>query len=289
MESRRTVRQAGSTSTYSRRKQPAARAPGVPPPKKSLGQHWLRDRNIIERIVAAADVTASDRVLEVGPGLGDLTQALAERAAGVVAVEVDGRLAAELRKRFASDPRVTVLEQDALHLDPASVFGPTGEYVVVSNLPYNVGTAIVRHLLEAQPRPRRLVVMLQKEVAAAMLAPAGRLSLLGVAVQVFATGRRLFDVAPGAFTPPPAVRSSVVRLDVRPEPLVPEPERDRFFDVVRAGFSAPRKQVRNALAQGLGLPAAEAEALLRQAGIDPARRPETLSIEEWLRLARTRR
>jgi 16S rRNA (adenine1518-N6/adenine1519-N6)-dimethyltransferase len=264
-------------------------AAAAPRPKKSLGQHWLRDRNIIRRIVDAAEVAPSDQVLEVGPGLGDLTQALAERASRVVAVEIDPRLAAELRRRFAAEPRVTVLEQDALQLDPAALFGPEGEYLVVSNLPYNVGTAIVRHLLQARPRPRRLVVMLQKEVAAAMLAPAGRMGLLAVAVQVFATGRRLFDVAPGAFSPPPAVQSSVVRLDVRPEPLVPEAEQPRFFEVVRAGFSAPRKQVRNALVQGLGVSAAEAEAMLRRAGIDPARRPGSLGIEEWLSLTRAGR
>jgi len=239
--------------------------------------------------VDAAEVAPSDQVLEVGPGLGDLTQALAERAGRVVAVEIDPRLAAELRRRFAAEPRVTVVEQDALHLDPASLFGPGGEYLVVSNLPYNVGTAIVRRLLEARPRPRRLVVMLQKEVVAAMLAPAGRMGLLAVAVQVFATGRRLFDVAPGAFTPPPAVRSSVIRLDIRPEPLVPEPEQGKFFEVLRAGFSAPRKQIRNALAQGLGVSAAEAEAMLRRAAIDPARRPETLGIDDWLRLTRAAR
>jgi 16S rRNA (adenine1518-N6/adenine1519-N6)-dimethyltransferase len=131
-----------------------------------------------------------------------------------------------------------------------------------------------------------MVVMLQKEVALSMLAPKAQTGLLAISVQVYATGRRLFDIPPGAFYPPPKVVSSLLRLERRPQPLVPPGEREAFFRVVRAGFSSPRKQVRNALANGLQVPAARVEAALRAAGIDPAARPSTITIEQWLRLTR---
>jgi 16S rRNA (adenine1518-N6/adenine1519-N6)-dimethyltransferase len=128
--------------------------------------------------------------------------------------------------------------------------------------------------------------MLQREVAASMTARAGELSLLGVSVQVYAEARRLFNVQPRAFYPPPRVTSSVVRLDLRPSPLVPAEERERFFRVVRAGFSAPRKQLRNSLAQGLGLPPGEAASMIGAAGLDASVRPQKLSVDDWLQLSR---
>ncbi len=161
---------------------------------------------------------------------------------------------------------------------------PETPYVVVGNLPYNVGTAIVRRFLESTRPPKRLVVMLQREVAASMTAPTGDMGLLGVSVQVYAQAKRLFNVPPRAFYPPPRVVSSVVRLDLREQPLVTIEERERFFRVVRAGFSAPRKQLRNTLAQGLDVPAADAAAMIEAAGLEPTLRPQQLSLDDWLRL-----
>jgi 16S rRNA (adenine1518-N6/adenine1519-N6)-dimethyltransferase len=227
---------------------------------------------------------ATTKVVEIGAGPGDLTAELASRAARVIAVEIDGSLCARLRERFAGAPNVTVVQQDALDLDPGQLTGG-GAYTVVGNLPYNAGTAIVRHLLESPLPPERLVVMLQKEVALSMLAPEGDMGLLAVSVQVYATGRRLFDVPAGAFYPPPKVTSSVVRLDLRDHPIVAPDRRDAFFRTVRAGFSAPRKQVRNSLANGLNLEGADCEAALRRAGIDSSARPGTLKLEDWRRLA----
>jgi 16S rRNA (adenine1518-N6/adenine1519-N6)-dimethyltransferase len=215
-----------------------------------------------------------------------LTEALAKRGAEVWAVEVDRGLAHSLRERFADVTRVHILEQDALAIEVGAIFGGGRPFSVVANLPYNVGTAIVRRLLESEPRPSRLVVMLQKEVALAIVASPGHMSLVSVGVQVFATGRRLFDVAPGAFFPPPKVMSTVIRLDARSEPFVPAEERPHFFEVVRGGFSAPRKQLRNSLANGLGVDAQETTAALDKAGIDPTMRPQELSIEQWLALSR---
>jgi 16S rRNA (adenine1518-N6/adenine1519-N6)-dimethyltransferase len=159
-------------------------------------------------------------------------------------------------------------------------------YVVVANLPYNAGAAVLRHFLEADRPPRRLVVMLQREVAEAITAAPGSLSILGVATQVYAEAKRLFNVAPGAFQPPPKVTSTVIRLDVRPQPLVSPDERERFFRVLHAGFSAPRKQLRNALAQGLDCEPGDVVPAIEAAGLEPTVRPQDVSIDGWLRLAR---
>ena len=245
----------------------------------------------MNRIIAAAELAPGDVVIEVGPGLGVLTQKLAQVAGRVIALEIDAKLVERLRGQLENETNVVVVQGDALDVDPKGLLEaaeiPSDKgYVVVGNLPYNVGTAIVRRFLEASRPPTRLVVMLQREVAASMTAPAGETGLLGVSVQVYAKAKRLFNVPPRAFYPPPRVISSVVRLDLRDEALVPIEERERFFRVVRAGFSAPRKQLRNTLAQGLGLPAAAAAAMIEAAGLDPTLRPQQLSLDEWLRLSR---
>jgi 16S rRNA (adenine1518-N6/adenine1519-N6)-dimethyltransferase len=278
------ARQAGSTSSSSPLRTRRPRSGRLPAPRKSLGQHFLTDQSILRRIAAAADIDAAATVVEIGAGPGDLTAELASQAGRVIAVEIDASLCARLRERFAAAPNVTVVHQDALDVDPRQLTGGAA-YVVVGNLPYNAGTAIVRHLLESPLPPGRMVVMLQKEVALSMLAPEGEMGLLAVSVQVYATGRRMFDVPAGAFYPPPKVASSVVRLDLRDRPLVAPDRRDAFFRIVRAGFSAPRKQVRNALANGLNLEAAGCKAALRRAGINSSARPGTLKLEEWRRLA----
>ena len=258
-------------------------------PSKALGQHFLTDYGYVSRIVAAADLSPQDTVVEIGPGLGVLTERLAGIAGRVIAVELDTELATRLRERAPGN--VTVVEADALTVEPehlleAAGLAPDTPYALVGNLPYNVGTAIVRRFLEAARQPTRLVVMLQKEVAEAMTKPAGELGLLGVSVQVYARARKLFNVPPRAFYPPPRVTSAVIRLDVHHEALVAPEERERFFRVVRAGFSAPRKQLRNTLAQGLGLPPAAVAAAIEAEDLQPGLRPQQLRVEDWLRLSR---
>jgi 16S rRNA (adenine1518-N6/adenine1519-N6)-dimethyltransferase len=266
------------------------RASGVRP-AKSLGQHFLTDWSVVNRIAAASLDSPTDTVIEVGPGLGALTEKLAERAARLIAVEIDSRLAQQLQERFASDPTVTIVQRDVLAAPPESLLVEAGmtedaPYRVAGNLPYNAGAAIVRHFLEATHQPLSLVVMLQREVADSMVASRGQMSLLGVSVQVYAGVRKLFNVPPRAFYPPPKVTSSVVRLDVREQPLVPREELPAFFRVVRAGFSAPRKQLRNTLAQGLGVSGTAAAEAIAAAGLDPSLRPQDLSIDNWLALTR---
>ena len=273
----------GSTSTSS----PSRRGPR-PRAKKRFGQHFLTDANILRRIVDAAELNPRHTVVEVGAGRGSLTEVLAERAARVVAVEVDRDLIDGLRERFQARGNVKIIEADVLARPPGDVLQAAGgrePYVVVANLPYNVAAAVLRHFLEASVRPERLVVMVQREVADAIVALPGAMSLLSVAVQVYGEARMVMRVAPGAFSPPPRVQSAVVRIDVAPAPRVDEPM-DVFFRVVRAGFSGPRKQLRNSLAMGLKAPQDAVERVLQVAGIDPKLRPQMLSIEDWAAITR---
>ena len=232
--------------------------------------------------------TPGETIVEVGAGLGVLTVELARRAHRLVAVEVDRDLVAQLERRLSAFDNVSVVCADVLSLSPAQLLkrgGASPPYAVVGNLPYNIAAPVLRHFLEADGPPTRLVVMLQREVAASVASAPGRMSLLGVSVQIYGEAHVLFGVPPDAFYPPPKVRSSVVRIDVAPSPRAEIPGRALFFEVVRAGFSAPRKQLRNALAQGLSLPPAGAASLLGEAGVSPTQRAQELSLEQWAALA----
>ncbi len=253
--------------------------------RKSLGQHFLTDGHVLRRIVDALAPTPDEAVIEIGAGLGGLTAALAERARRVIAIEIDAALAERLRERFAGR-NVVVVRGNALDLEPAALLaqaGETGPYAVAGNLPYFIAQPLLRHYLEAAPQPSRLVVMVQAEVVESIVARPGRMSLLGVSVQVYGEPRLLFSVPPSAFYPPPKVRSAVVRIDVLPRPRADDLE--ALFRVARAGFSARRKQIRNALAHGLRIDAVAAAALLAAAGVDPTLRAQALSLESWAALA----
>jgi 16S rRNA (adenine1518-N6/adenine1519-N6)-dimethyltransferase len=260
--------------------------------RKALGQHWLVDRRVLGRIARAADITPEDTVIEVGAGTGLLTALLAQRAARLIAVEVDPELAAALRERFRDREHVHVLEANVLSVAPEELLARGGgglPYVVVGNLPYFIGSAIVRHFLAARAQPRRLLVTLQAEVARNVAAAPGDMTFLSAEVQYYAEPRLLFEVPPSAFRPPPKVRSAVLRLDTRHGTAVEVDDREAFFRLVQAGFAARRKQLRNALAIGLGCGPAEAEALLLEAGLDPGRRAQTLTLQEWAALYRAYR
>ncbi len=256
-------------------------------PRKRLGQHFLTDRRTLQRIVAAAHLSPTDTVVEVGAGRGVLTQALAQAAGRVIAVEIDEGLCEQVRRRLASYPNAAIVCGDILTLPPEELLARTGAaepYVVVANLPYYIASAVLRGFLEAKAQPRRLIVTVQAEVAESMAAAPGHMRLLSVATQFYASPRILFYVPPRAFRPPPKVRSAVVELEVRPQPAVVVDDRQAFFRLVRAGFAAPRKQLRNVLALGLAIEPPAAAALLSAAAIEPQRRPQTLTIEEWASL-----
>ncbi|MSP13759.1 MAG: ribosomal RNA small subunit methyltransferase A [Chloroflexi bacterium] len=258
-------------------------------PSKSLGQHFLTDPVHLNRIIAAAELGASDTILEVGPGPGNLTRLLcaAVPQGRVIAVELDSRMITYLQQHLAGCANLELLQADILQTNIAELAGPAGEgtpqpsFKVVANLPYYITSAILRYLLEGAPRPERLVVLVQREVAQRICAVPGEMSILAVSVQLFGAPRLVARVPAGAFVPPPKVESAILRIDVYPQPLVATPELPLFFKVVRAGFGEKRKQLRNALAHGLALPPAVGEALLRAAGIDPQRRAETLTLTEW--------
>ena len=231
--------------------------------------------------MAAAAVGPDDLVLEVGAGRGALTRRLVERGARVVAVELDPHLAATLHDRLGNPPNLTVVEADARKLEPALLVPSGSSYKVVGNLPYYAANPILRRFLEACPRPLLIVVTLQEEVARNITATPGRMGILSVAVQYYASARLICTVPPRAFRPPPKVTSAVIRLDVLASPAVEVADREAFFSVVKSGFSAPRKQLRNSLAQGLDVPPDAVGQLLNQLGMDGSRRPATLSLDEW--------
>ena len=254
-------------------------------PKKSLGQHFLVSQGALRRIVEAAQLQPGDLVLEIGPGLGVLTQALAQGGARVVAVELDQELADALARSFSGQGgSVRIVHGDARTLDPADLLPPDKPYQVVANLPYYAAAPILRRFLESARRPTRLVVMLQREVARSMVGAPGRLSLLALGVHFYGRPRLVASVPPGAFYPPPKVASAIVCIDVAPEPPLPPGDWKDFFSLVRAGFSAPRKQLRGALSHALAISPQEVETLLRSGDIDHRRRAGTLSLQEWLTL-----
>jgi 16S rRNA (adenine1518-N6/adenine1519-N6)-dimethyltransferase len=263
-------------------------APRGPRAKKRFGQHFLSDPEILRRIVDAADVRDGDTVIEVGPGHGTLTAELASRGARVIAVELDRDLVPLLRAQFEGPGKVTIVEADILDTAPSNLLNDTQAappYAVVANLPYNIAAVALRRFLEADVPPLRLTIMVQAEVAEAIAAQPGDMSLLSVATQVYADARIVMRVRPGSFTPPPKVDSAVVRIDVLPQARVDVPL-DVFFRVVRAGFGNPRKQLRNSLSFGLHVKQDRIDAALAVAGIDATRRPHTLSIAEWEQITR---
>jgi 16S rRNA (adenine1518-N6/adenine1519-N6)-dimethyltransferase len=250
-------------------------------PNKSLGQHWLKDRLVLEAIADCAEITSDDTVLEIGPGLGTLTSVLLHRAQHVVAVEFDPELARKLPGQFPGT-NLTVEHADILHFDLAQL---PQNYKVVANVPYYITSKIVQLLSESSNPPSVAVLLVQREVAERLAAQPGNMSILAVAAQIYADVE-LGPVVPAEyFTPPPKVDSQVVILKRRQQPLIAPDDNRVFFRVVKAGFSAKRKKLRSSLSGGLGISKPDAETLLDSAGIDPDNRAEDLSLEAWKQLA----
>ncbi len=225
-------------------------------------------------------------MLEVGAGLGGLTGELSDRAGRVIAVELDQGLADYLGRRFA-ESNVIVVRGDALALTPSDMLAQahtSPPYVVAGNLPYNIAQPLLRHLLEARPAPKRLIVMVQAEVADSIVAAPGKMSLQSVSVQLYGEPTLLFYVPPSAFYPPPKVRSAVVRIDMSPGLRAAVEDTEAFFRIARAGFGQRRKQLHNALSRRLRIEPQAAGELLADAGIDPTLRAQALSLEQWAAL-----
>jgi len=255
--------------------------------RKGFSQSFLTDQYVVGDIIAAAELRATDEVLEVGPGLGVLTRELVKVAGRVVAVELDRRLAELLPRLVAGATNLQVVQGDYLEFDPSAVF--SGPYKVVANLPYAITSAALRHMLTAAPKPTLAVVMVQREVADRIAAKPGDTSLLSVMVQLYSRVTPVRHVPASAFYPAPKVDSTVLKLEVYRRPPVAVDDPEALLGIAAAGFSRRRKQLHNALSESLWFPPGGVFEVLEKAGIEPSRRAQTLSLEEWAALYRAYR
>ncbi|MBT3363692.1 MAG: ribosomal RNA small subunit methyltransferase A [Chloroflexi bacterium] len=251
--------------------------------KKALGQHFLVDSSYLDTMLAAAGICSDDTVIEVGPGLGVLTQELLKNAGRVIAVELDNQLAENMSKT----PGLEVVNADILNTTPEQLLGDgVSSYKVVANLPYNIAAQVLRRFLESEFQPSKIVVMIQKEVAKNMMAEPPDMNLLAVGIQTYGKPKVVRKVPPDAFYPRPKVDSAIINIDVYDKPAVEVSDIEVYFKVARAGFGNKRKQLRNALANGLALTPKAVEDVLTEAGIDYQRRAQTLSLEQWAQISR---
>ncbi len=252
--------------------------------KKGLGQHFLIDKAVLETIISAAELSPEDFVIEIGPGLGILTSELAQNVGNVVAVELDTKLASRLKHKLSSLPNVTIINADILKVSLPDLTHGKNSYKVVANIPYYITSPILHYFIEASPKPSLMVLMVQKEVGEAIVGKPGKMDVLAVSLQVYSKPRIIAYVPSKSFYPPPKVDSAIIRFDMLPEPAVKVANINNFLTFVRCGFRSPRKQLRNSLAQGLGMEQTGVTLLLTEARIEPQRRPETLNLNEWQRL-----
>ncbi len=249
-------------------------------PDHSLGQNFLVDQAGLEKVVSAARLTTGEDVLEIGSGLGNLTRLLAAIARKVVAVEIDNQLIPPLKEVLGELPNVRIVAGDILGLDPTDLM-ESRSYRVVANIPYYITSALIRHLLETRIPPKSLVLTVQREVAERICATPDKMSLLALSVQVYGHPTIVARLPAGVFYPPPKVDSAVIRVELYPNPGMHPKQLDLFFRLAKAGFSQKRKMLRNTLRGGMGWSKEQSEAILTRAEIDPSRRAETLSLQEW--------
>lgn len=251
--------------------------------KKRFGQHLMISKEIIEEIVEHANISESTRVIEIGPGTGLLTDVLLKKATRVQCIEIDEEMVVYLENKYRSIDNLEIISGDILKISMSDV--SNGEpYTVVANLPYSSGSKIIRYLLESEHPPQNMVVTLQKEVAANLVALKGKESLLSIAVGIYAEVKFVRTIEPEHFDPPPKVDSAIVSISTREQPLIPTDEIPNLFKFARAGFSSKRKQLGNSLAKNLKIPTEQIVDSLVSADIDPRRRPETVTISEWYKL-----
>jgi len=250
-------------------------------PKKSLGQNFITNEAILSSISATADLSSSDDVLEVGPGIGDLTRLIAKPSHRVIAVEIDDRLIAILENRLVDLENVKIIQADILHSEPAAFFDRP--YKIVANLPYYITGAFLRHIYSFELKPSLMVLTIQEEVARRITAIPGKMSLLAVTVQYYADVQLIRSISSGNFWPKPNVNSAVVRFRLREQLPYQWRDEEQLFNLVRVGFSQKRKQLQKNLRQ-LGLSKDRLGQAFKDAGIDGSRRAQSLSVEEWVGL-----
>jgi 16S rRNA (adenine1518-N6/adenine1519-N6)-dimethyltransferase len=255
-------------------------------PNKGLGQNFLVDQRALRRVVAAAAFKGEESVLEIGAGLGSLTYHLAKFARDVIAVEFDRRLIPALKSVVQELKNVRIIQGNILELDLHELIGAP-PCAVIGNIPYNITSALIRQLLETEHTADFLVLTLQKEVVNRIAAHPGEMSLLALSVQLYGNPKIAGEIPAESFFPKPEVDSAILRVDVYPEPLIPAEFIRPFFQVAKAGFSQRRKQLKNSLSAGMAVSSDQAVNWLAKADIDPKRRPQELSLEEWCELTRT--
>lgn len=255
-------------------------------PNPRLGQNFLLDPEALARIAAEAGIQKTDSVLEIGAGLGSLTRYLAVMAGRVSAVELDQRLASIAAGILKSYKNVQIVRADILGVSPAEL-GLPEDYLVVANIPYNITSPILRHLLEAQPKPRRIVLTIQEEVAERVCSKPPKMSIMALSVQVYGSARLVTRIPATAFFPTPKVDSGVICIEIYDVPLIPSTLLPVFFTLIKVGFGQKRKTLRNNFTAGLRISGSRAQELIVQAGIDPGLRAEALGFAEWETLCRT--
>ncbi len=260
-------------------------------PNKLLGQNFLRDRSALAKIIKTADLKAGERVLEVGPGLGALTEELAKHAGRVVAVEKDKNLAKLLQEKFAAAPNVKIVSDDILKILDLGIDHlfknlklKIKNYKVVANIPYYLTSHLIRLLLELPNPPQDIVLLVQREVAQRICAQPPKMSLLAISVQFYAQPQIIAKVPKGAFWPQPKVDSAIIKIT--PQSKRAKIDAKQFFKVAKAGFSQPRKQLLNNLSAGLKIPRPQIADFLAQAGLNPQQRAGTLTLDDWLKLTK---
>lgn len=251
--------------------------------KKSLGQNFLIDQGALKKVVKTAGITRGDVVLEIGAGPGNLTRELAAAAKHVVAVELDQRFLPVLEKTLSGFDNVKIIHADILKVDTEELDLPPG-YIVAANIPYYITSAVIRHLLEAKVKPLRIVLTIQQQVAERICAVPNDMNLLALSVQVYGQPSIAASISAGAFNPVPEVDSSIVKIELYSQPVIPTENLDIFFHLAKAGFSQKRKTLRNSISAGMRIKPPQASEILRAAGLDPMRRAETLSMDEWKNL-----
>jgi 16S rRNA (adenine1518-N6/adenine1519-N6)-dimethyltransferase len=267
----------------------------APYPSKRLGQHFLTDRRTIDRIIESLAPGPDETILEIGPGTGALTSELVRRAGRVVAIEFDNKLAPVLRERFGDSPNFKLVMADALSTDFCAAIAPARSARLAANLPYNISTAILQKLIAQRACLEEMILMLQREVVERVLAPPGTTDrgFISVLVEAYCETEKLFDVAPGAFRPPPKVWSSVMRLKFRPRTGVEVEDEELLWATVSAGFAQKRKTILNNLRHASGRLQdvlkrnGGASIVLCKAGVELQRRAETLTMEEWGSIVRS--
>lgn len=249
-------------------------------PNKDLGQHFLTDKNVLEKMVETADLGKSDVVVEVGPGIGIMTKELAKRAKKVHAIEIDPKIAEILSTTCIKYPNLKIVRGDIREFNPKGI----GKYKVVANLPYYITSHIIKKFLEEKNKPETITVLIQREVAERICAKPGRMSVLAVAVQFYGSPEIVELVSPMAFFPSPKVYSAILKIKVFKEPLFEDVDTKTFFRLVKAGFGEKRKMLSNSMSGGLGIEKELAEKLLKGAGVEPMLRAERLSLDDWRRI-----